>query len=125
MAYFIHHVPGRLRVKSQKLKRNESFGRIIRDHLGRFDGVLSVELSVVTGSVVILYDTELTSAQAILEFLQTTGFSQDPGQAPAFAAAPAAVARSSSGPRVSDKVLNKIVETVIERSAVALIAALI
>ena len=113
MAHYIHHVPGRLRVKSGKLKRNDKFGRIVEERLAGMEGVLSVELRLVTGSMVVLYDTELASSRIILDALLDMSIERQ------------VVASVQTGSRLGDKLLSKAVETLIERSAMALIAALI
>lgn len=122
MAHYIHHVPGRLRVRTLAIKRNEARARSVKEYLAGMHGVLATEISTVTGSVVVNYDTALLDSTTILNSLHAMGFVAH--------TAPQNNARVSSngagfGQKLSDTVLTKVVETVFERSAVALIAALI
>lgn len=119
MAHYIHHVPGRLRVNTPVLKKNEFRARQLKSYLEGMNGVLQAETSIVTGSVVIRYDRCLVSSTSILDFLHDLGYIQNTG--------------TLSGPaqgtpvtqKVADIFVQKLVETALERSAVALVAALI
>lgn len=120
MSHYIHNLPGRLRVKSPTLKRNEGPARQAKDHIDRVHGVLASEVNPVTGSLLIRYDANLVNAQTLLDSLR------DLGHVPQHHAAPAAYgAATDAAQRLSDTVVNKLVETLIERSATALIAAVI
>ena len=122
MANYIHHVPGRLRVNTPVLKKNESRARQLKFYLEGMHGVLQAETSIVTGSVVIKYDTCLVSPAAILNSLRDLGYIQN-------------VHVSNHVPygthgihpmqKVADIFMTKLVETAVERSAVALVSALI
>ena len=119
IATYIHHVPGRLRVNTPVLKRNEFRAGQLKSYLERMHGVLRADASIVTGSVVIKYDTFLVSADVILNSLRDLGYiqhlhvSEQAGQAP------------SQMQKVVDIFTVKLVETALEKSAVALVAALI
>jgi hypothetical protein len=117
MAHYIHHVPGRLRVNTPTLKKNESRARQLKSYLQGMNGVLQVETSIVTGSVVIKYDTCLASSTLILDSLHDLGYIQDTVTGPARGA--------PITQKVADILVQKLVETALERSAVALVAALI
>jgi len=120
MTHYVHHVPGRLRVKSPALKKNERQAKLVKEYLDSMNGVLSADVSTVTGSIVIKYDAFLVEGKTILNSLHAMGYAQN--------ATPHREVYSSGmdvGQKVSDTVVNKLLETVIERSAVALIAALI
>lgn len=120
MSTYIHHVPGRLRIKSPRLKRNAHAAEQTRDHIESLHGVHSTEVNTVTGSLLIKYDSSLVGGQTLLNTLRSLGHLmphhthdeihyQGPG----------------IGQKVSDTVVNKLLETVIERSATALIAAIL
>ena len=119
MAHYIHHVPGRLRVNTPTLKKNESRARQLKSYLEGMNGVLQAETSIVTGSVVIKYDTCLVSSTLILNSLHDLGYIQNTGTL----AGPAQGAPAMQ--KVADIFVQKLVETALERSAVALVAALI
>jgi hypothetical protein len=119
MSHYIHHLPGRLRVKSPRLKRNESEAARTVAHMQHLHGVRSAEVNTVTGSLLIHYDTNLVAAQTLLNTLRGLGHlhpEQGHGvhyQGPGL------------GQRLSDTVVNKLLETVLERSATALVAAIL
>lgn len=118
MAHYIHHVPGRLRVKTPALKRNEPRAQQVKICLERMHGVLEADVSTVTGSIVIKYDVCLVGSAAILDALSAQGHIQNmPANPTTHGAHPAQ--------KVADSFITKLVETALERSAVALIAALI
>lgn len=119
MTHYIHHVPGRLRIKSPHLKRNAQAAHQARQYMEQVDGVLASEVNPVTGSLLIHYDAQRVGAQTLLNSLRGLGYvPPEQGYLPV-----------QQGPNLaqtlSDKVVNKLVETVIERSATALIAAII
>lgn len=121
MTHFIHHVPGRLRVKSPALKRNQRAAAAAKEYLDGVNGILSAEVSTVTGSIVVKYDAYLIDGQTILNSLHGMGHLLHQRPMPAiYPAVPA-----TSGKSLTDTLVNKMLETVVERSAVALIAALI
>lgn len=64
---YIHHLPGRLRVRIARVKNNspvaQSLYRLLRDA----PGVSSVTVSLTTGSVLIHYDVSKMSATALLQ----------------------------------------------------------
>lgn len=120
MTHFVHHVPGRLRVKSPVLKRNERQAKVAKEYLDSMNGVLSAEVNTVTGSLVIKYDAFLVDGETILNSLHAMGYAQS-----ATLHRQAYSSGMGVGQKVSDTLVNKLLETVVERSAVALIAALI
>lgn len=123
MAGYIHHVPGRLRVKSPSLKGNETQALRTREYMQTLLGVHSVAASTVTGSIVIKYDAASLGSATLLDSLHGIGVLHRPvdPHAPAYPNNDGA----TLGRTLASKVLNKAVETLVERSAVALIATLI
>jgi copper chaperone CopZ len=122
MSHYIHHVPGRLRVRSLQIKRNGAVAADAKRALESMEGVLVAEVSTVTGSIVVNYDTEAVSSGAILITLRERGYITEVVQLQG-----AVTERTGSAftSKVADRLVNKVVETVLERSAVALVAALI
>ncbi|SET63764.1 hypothetical protein SAMN05216412_1117 [Nitrosospira multiformis] len=119
MAHYIHHVPGRLRVNTPLLKKNEPRARQLKSYLEGVNGILQIETSIVTGSVVIRYDRCLVNSTLILNSLYDLGYIQhtDTLSGPAHG--------TSVTPKVVDIFVQKLMETALERSAMALVAALI
>ena len=119
MAYYVHHVPGRLRVQIPALKKNVSKARQLELYLHGMHGVLKYEVSIVTGSIVTKYDVRLVSSTTILNSLRDGGFIHNvhPCHPLTYKVDPAQ--------KVTDTFVEKLVEAALERSAMALIAALI
>jgi hypothetical protein len=120
MSHYIHHLPGRLRVKSPHIKRNAHRADEARRHFSGLDGVLSAEASTVTGSLLITYDVNRVGAETLLASLRHLGHVAGPDAQPGMP-----IPSDNPMQRLSDSVVNKLVETAIERSATALIAAIL
>lgn len=56
MTCYIHHVPGRLRVKSPAFKSREGLEEVAKALIDAVDGVTGAETNSRTGSVTIYYD---------------------------------------------------------------------
>ncbi|MCS6786418.1 MAG: hypothetical protein NZ524_05230 [Thiobacillaceae bacterium] len=117
MSPYIHHVPGRLRVKSPGLKRNPHAAQEAVRYLQQVEGVMHTEANPVTGSLLIHYDHNRVAAQTLLNSLRSLGH-LPPGQVP-----PLPLQGPGWGQQLSDRIVQKLVETALERSATALIAA--
>ncbi|MHB8481534.1 MAG: HMA2 domain-containing protein [Nitrospiria bacterium] len=74
MSYYIHQIPGRLRVKTPLIKRNQETGQEIQELLRPIKGISSVETNSTTGSIVIHYSCNLVSSERILEILKGAGY---------------------------------------------------
>lgn len=121
MAYYVHHVPGRLRVKTLALKKNVSRARQVKCYLDEMHGVLNAKISILTGSIVIKYDTCVVNSATILSSLRDQGYIQN---TPSITANQA-VYGAHPAQKVADTLMAKLIETAVERSAIALIAAVI
>lgn len=118
MSHYIHHLPGRLRVKSPHLKGDARRADAARTHVGSLEGVLSAEANPLTGSLLISYDVNRVGAEALLDALRHQGHVAGHTPLPG-------IPSPGYGQRLSDTVVNKLVETALERSATALIAAIL
>jgi len=74
MNYYVHNVPGRLRVKMPMIKKDLERGEQVESLLENLQGVDSVVLNGVTGSVVIHYDPDRIKASEILDRLKDHGY---------------------------------------------------
>jgi len=74
MSYYIHDIPGRLRVKSPLLKRREHAALAVQRLLTPIDGITLTTVNPVTGSLVVHYDLEIVGSQDILEALKRAGY---------------------------------------------------
>jgi hypothetical protein len=120
MAHYVHHVPGRLRIKTAALKKNSSRARQLKLYLEEMHGVLEADVSIITGSIVIRYAAGVASSTAILNNLHNQGYIRE--LAPT---APQVSYEVHPMQKVTDTVVQKLVEAALERSATALFAALI
>ena len=118
MTHYIHHVPGRIRVKTPVIKRNGSQAKYIKELLEGTEGVLAIDINIVTGSILINYNPQVEDGETLLGLLRDQDYlhhvlptEDQPGL--------------HFGQKLGEMVVNKIVETMLERSAAALIAALI
>ena len=128
MAHYVHYVPGRLRIKSVCLKRNEARASEVRDLLADIEGVAGAETNTVTGSLLISYDTERTSAHELLQILKRAGYCCRSTQIPDVKASFAnrlAGTLSEAAARSGQAAIGVVVEKIVERSALALIGAVL
>ncbi len=112
MTAYVHHVPGRLRVRSASIKRNEDRARTARRALRTQPGVRRVETNPLTGSITIRYEVGKTSQAALMQFLAKNGY-LTPG-------APAA-----SSPDFAEKLITALAEKAVERALLAVVAAVL
>lgn len=123
MSTYVHHVPGRLRIRTAAVKRNPEAAARARQSLSAVAGVLSAEANSVTGSVTLRYDPATISQHDIVAVLRRAGYAHgNPGQdGPA---SPESVINRYADV-VAEKIAAFVVKKVLERSAAVLIGALI
>ena len=73
MNYYVHNVPGRLRIKTPMVKRSKSSARCVEGLMKQLRGITSIVVNTTTGSVVVLYDREIISSNLILNTLENEG----------------------------------------------------
>ncbi len=71
--HYLHHTPGRLRVRTPELKRNQHRAGAVLELLQDADGVKSVELNPLTGSVTIHYAPSRTDCASLIARLSDRG----------------------------------------------------
>jgi len=79
MSYYVHHVPGRLRVKSPWVKGDSTVAQEVEGLLRRKAGVRSAAVNTVTGSVLVNYDPSIIGSQDLLRVFNEKGYF-DPSQ---------------------------------------------
>ena len=119
MLDFVHSVPGRLRIQGAALRRNGILVRQVRQHLMQVSGVESVTANQATGSIVVLYDPHEVTCDALWGELTSLGLSRTMAGRAAQADTP------SFGRIVAETVSKTVLTKLAERSAVALIGALV
>jgi hypothetical protein len=73
MSHYLHHVPGRLRLKAQSLKNSEDKAVEIRALCAQLPGIEAIELNPLTGSLLVRYDKASVNSAQILGFLFVNG----------------------------------------------------
>ncbi len=73
MNYYVHDVPGRLRIKTPMVKRSRPSAICLEGLMKQLRGINSTVVNTTTGSVVILYDREIISSDVILNTLENEG----------------------------------------------------
>lgn len=119
MSHYVHHIPGRLRVRSAAVKKNQVKAGAVKALLADAPGVRSSEVNTLTGSIVVHYDPALTSGPAITAILRERGYFVQP-VTPAMPRV-----NGDFGNRFAKKLATYALETALERSVVGLVGALL
>jgi hypothetical protein len=126
MSHYVHHVPGRIRIKTPHLKRNRSRAAEVQALLDAHEGIISREINILTGSVVIGYDKEITSAEQIMAAMKDNHHLANEARINKVASnGKTAHTVSTVGDNLAKVVVGFVVEKALERSATALIGALL
>ena len=72
MTTYTHHISGRLRTRYPQLKNNPARARAAEAAIRNIHGVISVEASTITGSLLIRYDAHAPQREALLDTLYRT-----------------------------------------------------
>jgi hypothetical protein len=80
MSYYIHNVPGRLRIKIPSIKGDQDMAEEVQGVLRSIEGVNSAKANTLTGSIVIHYDPKAVRSKEILDTLNQAGY-VDPSKA--------------------------------------------
>jgi len=124
---YIHHVPGRLRLQTTQLKGNRLAAEAARDAAIGIPGVLEARVSAVTGSLIVSYNQQELTAAVLWQSLCDRGLASGP-----LTIGEGAVTRAQidplAGPAAQsfvELVAGIILNRLLERSAAALVGALI
>lgn len=74
MSYYIHHVPGRLRIKSPIIKNNKSIAEELKKSLSTLYGVATIDINLTTGSLLINYNKRAINFNEIINLLERKGY---------------------------------------------------
>lgn len=74
MSYYIHNVPGRLRIKSPAIKKNENAADDLRKILSSMNGIATVDINLITGSLLVNYNSKSLRHEDIVNVLQRKGY---------------------------------------------------
>lgn len=73
MSYYMHDVPGRLRIKSPFIKGNENLAKHIERFLEQINGIQSITTNPRTGSIIMTYNEKKLTSKMLLDMLKTRG----------------------------------------------------
>jgi hypothetical protein len=73
MCHYLHHVPGRLRLKALSFRNSEDKVAEIRALCTQLPGINAIELNTLTGSLLVRYDKASVNSSQILGVLFTNG----------------------------------------------------
>lgn len=123
MNYYIHNVPGRLRIKSPVIKKNENASYEVRKTLGAINGIATIDVNLTTGSLLVNYNHKVVSHEDIVNLLERKGY---------FDKSKAVThdeyihgAASKAGSFIGRSVLGSVLGTFLEGTPLALLAMLI
>jgi hypothetical protein len=74
MDYYVHQVPGRLRVKVPLIRHQPAKCALVSVALSEHQGIQQVKVNHLTGSVVVHYDPAAIDENRILNVLEYEGF---------------------------------------------------
>jgi hypothetical protein len=77
MSYYVHNVPGRLRVRISSLRNRPLEIQQVRVLFSSINGIESIDVNEVTGSVVVNYAEDLILPHQILTMLRDNGYYDD------------------------------------------------
>ncbi len=123
MNTYLHHTPGRLRIKIPSIKRNPAEAVFAAELVESHEGVMRCNANNVTGSLLIQYDQTATDANTVLQLLKDRGYVEG-----STAADQSVRQLESIVLRVGEAIVKAMAMAVIEklarRSAMAVIGAL-
>jgi copper chaperone CopZ len=74
MSYYIHNVPGRLRIKSPIIKNNKNVADELKKSLSTMQGIANVDINPTTGSLLVNYNHKIVKHNDIVDLLQRKGY---------------------------------------------------
>lgn len=74
MSYYMHQLPGRLRMKIPVLKRNPQAATRLQNFLEEATGIESTAINTVTGSVLIRFDEKAINHHEIVHLVSREGY---------------------------------------------------
>jgi Heavy metal associated domain 2 len=130
MSHYLHHVPGRLRLKERSLKNSEDKAAEIRALCTQLPGIKALELNTLTGSLLVHYDKALVNATHILGLLFTHGLITSipearPTVAKRFHGALREGTTDSMAEAVAQFLADLVVDKVLPRATMALVSAVV
>lgn len=123
MSYYVHEVPGRMRIKIPELKGNPALADEVRCFVTDMPGVESATINIVTGSILINHDSNALPGREILRRLAQEGYLDIIRVLSGKAGTVDAI--SHTGTAVSKALLGMVLEHALAGSKFAVLAAFI
>ena len=76
--FYIHNVPGRLRIRSEAIRKDPSAANSVKISLSSMPGIGVVDINLVTSSVLIHYNKEKVNYRDIVSLLEGSGHFDQP-----------------------------------------------
>ncbi len=122
----VHHVPGRLRLRLSRLKRNSAVAHAVEQTVRQLHGVRGCEPNLLTGSLVIHYDPARTNSTALISALRSAGYAQEERHPEVVCkAAPQRKPVDRLARKAAEAVIWHVIEAAVERSVPMLLLALL
>jgi chromate transport protein ChrA len=131
MSHYLHHVPGRLRLKARSLKSSEDKAAEIRALCTQLPGIKAIELNTLTGSLLVRYDKASVNSTQILGLLFINGVitaipEARPGVTSNLFGGPVQEhAADTVAEAVARFLANLVIDKVLPRAAMALVSAVV
>jgi Heavy metal associated domain 2 len=131
MSHYLHHVPGRLRLKTRSLKNSSAKAAEVQTLFKQLPGIEAIELNLLTGSMLVRYDAaRITSAQILGFLVANSVITSIPEARPRPAAklldgSMRASIAENLAQRVARSLADFVLEKVLQRAALALISAVV
>jgi hypothetical protein len=106
---YVHILDGRLRIKLPQIKGAPQRALAVEQLLRGLEGITDVSPNPITGNVLVLFTSAVTSQHTIIAALQQTGYLRDNHAA------------EPSQPGLMSIVVHSVLETALERLVLALI----
>lgn len=123
---YVHDIPGRLRIRTEAMKKNERAAAAVQSLLLPIPGVASVVVNTVTGSITVTYDAAQLNSAFLSGVLHWHGYVDAQAKE---GRQPSAPVQPSLGRTLlniaASKVGKMIVNWTVERALTAAIAALL
>lgn len=74
MGYYIHYVPGRLRIRTPILYNNPKKAGEFTNNLRSINGMVTIKINPVTGSALLLYDEKIINCEQLIGILEKYGY---------------------------------------------------
>lgn len=128
MTLYVHHVPGRLRLQTMRLKGNQKAAREACDAAVAIAGVLEARGNPATGSLIIHYDRRTLAPATLWQLLCERGLAHASLPLDGVAATRAeirAAPRGDAASRLFEAVAGIVIDKLLERSAFVLMGSLV